>query len=145
MKNRLPWRGVVAVVAAAVVGACQPRADQSLQGGAADPASACMGREISITALPEDSIRPSDRCRLVDVAIASIAAAQPSTGLSPSDTAAISSALIVPLSHSTPEGSILSSNWHVSFTLEGREYDAHVRIDRNSGVATASRTHKSAF
>lgn len=141
-KKRLVFRIVLAVGVTFVLDACRPGDNQELHGPRGNPGEPCVEREFAITAFPEDSVQPNEQCRLVDVAIASIAAAEPASGLAPSDTAAIRSALVVPLSHSTPEGQLITSSWHVTLSLAGREYDAEVIIDRSSGAVSASRIHK---
>lgn len=142
IKQNVPFRMLAAVATVLVLIACQRGDGDELDSEAKALPEPCMRRSITITAFPEDSVPPDERCRLVDLAIASVAAAEPSSGLVPADTAAIRSALVVPLSHTTPEGQLLSSSWHVTLSLAGRKYDAEIIVDRSNGAVTAMRIHK---
>jgi hypothetical protein len=124
------------------LGACQPEAPATAGEATSEIPQACTARVANIQAVPEDSFPPAERCRLVNLAVASVAEAGADTGLEPADTAAIRSALLVPLSQTTPEGALIRATWHVTLSLEGRPYDAEVIVDRGNGGVAAARIHK---
>lgn len=121
-------------------------------GGAGDERSAaavpsgagpdCAPRSLGIEVSPPDSFSAADRCRLVRIALRTLAAAPDTSGVSPADTAYVAGALLTPLSLAMPDGTIPNPTWHVSLSLRGRPYDAEVIIVRATGRATVSRFHK---
>ena len=126
---------------ALLCGACKRSVEKEEASGAVT-GELCGPRRIRTHAEPEDSIDPRERCRLVDLAFERLRTATPESGLVPGDTAAVASALVVPLSQAAPDGVPLKSAWHVALSLDGRPYDAEVIIDRGTGEGTAHRVHK---
>lgn len=124
------------------LGSCTPEERTRTERADAEPHQTCANREIPVRVVPEDSLLPAERCRLVDLAVASMGNALGTSGVLPSDTSAVESALLVSLSETTPEGTLIRATWHVTLSLEGRPYDAEVIIDRSSGQVTVSRIHK---
>jgi hypothetical protein len=125
-----------------ILGSCRPGEQAEAESGKSDAREPCPRREILVRAVPEDSFPQADRCRLVDLAVTSVGKAMPSSGLVPADTSAISSALLVPVSQTTPEGTLIRATWHVTLSLHDRPYDAEVMIDRTNSHVTVSRIHK---
>jgi len=135
------WNAVCAIIFCFALGACRP--DESAASRAVPEAGQpCTPRVAAVEAFPADSVPESERCRLVNLAVATVGKAEPSTGLVPGDTASIRGATVAPLSQTTPEGALVQATWHVTLHLEGRPYDAEVLVDRASGRVTATRIHK---
>lgn len=139
MDHRL--RVLSTVILSLSLGACRSDESAPVKQAGSEPQH-CTPRVLSIEAVPEDSFSLAERCRLINLAVASVAKAGPGTGLSPADTSAIRSALLVPLSQTDSEGTLIRATWGVALSLEGRPYDAQVIVDRGSGQVTALRTHK---
>jgi hypothetical protein len=125
-----------------ILGSCGPGQRVEAGSGSSDAREPCLRREIVVRAVPEDSFPQADRCRLVDLAVKSVGKAVSKSGLVPADTSAIRGALLVPVSQTTPEGTLIRATWHVTLSLHDRPYDAEVIIDRASGQVTISRMHK---
>jgi ABC-type Fe3+-hydroxamate transport system substrate-binding protein len=133
---------MLAIVVVLALGACRSNEPSAISKAGSASQRSCTPRVVTIRAAPEDSFPLAERCRLVNLAVASVAGAAPNTGLQPADTAAITSALLVPLSQTTPDGTLIRATWHVTLSLENRPYDAEVIVDRSSGQAMATRIHK---
>lgn len=125
-----------------ILGSCGPGEQVKAESGRSDVREPCRQRDIIVRAVPEDSFPQADRCRLVDLAVTSVGKAMPSSGLTPADTSAIRSALLVPVSQTTPEGTLIRATWHVTLSLRDKPYDAEVIIDRTNSQVTVSRIHK---
>lgn len=132
----------VTVVGLFALNACRQNTQHETKNGGLNAEQPCTRHHIAVRAVPEDSFPRAERCRLLDLAIKSVGEASPASGLVPTDTTAISSALLVPLSQTTPEGLLIRARWHVSLTLDRRPYDAEVIVARSSGQVTVSRIHK---
>jgi hypothetical protein len=64
------------------------------------------------------------------------------SGLTPSDTTAVTKALVTTLSREDSIGIVPRPTWHVTLTLEGRPYDAEAVIDRQTDSTVIQRVHK---
>ncbi len=101
----------------------------------------CTSNAVKIVSSPGDSLSPEERCALVQAAFRRIAE-QPSGELARSDTSAITSAQVASFAFADTAGRGVEAYWTVNFALFDRPYDAVVRVDRTTGVLTATQTHK---
>jgi hypothetical protein len=129
--------------AACAVLACGSPDEEGEEDVAEAPREPCGPARIQVTAVPPDSFTTADRCALVGLAMTMLGSAGEETGLLPTDTSAVTTARLVPLSEVNPQAdSAIVSRWQVSLELRGRPYNAELLVDRGTGNVRITRTTK---
>jgi hypothetical protein len=124
-----------------VASACSP-ADRDVvkQSLAAD--SLCPGLHVPV-GRAADSIPHERACSYVVRAMDALRAAKPeSVVLAPGDTAAVSAATVDAIAQMDSAGTLIESWWLVTLRLDGKPYNAELRISQKSGEQSIRPVHK---